>query len=298
MENNFICPRCHSALCISDAACSTCRLPLYFDVARSLVVDNVSFPDHNHAAVELAFKNGDFDFYSRDEKINAKFIHSFTLPLLRRSFSEPNIRILSVGCGIGIDVDMLVDLGYDAWGTDCGSRCLFWSKRKYPQRLVRCVDDTFPFPDNHFDFLMCHQVLEHVGVVGDTTALAENWKGRRQRFLDNLLRVTKPGGLINVATPNRLFPIDPGHAPNFMGVRLHGPFDYFLTSYGDMRRYFRNNRVSALSPLGYYAGTCCSSMQIAGRAFLLYQRFVDRFPALQGTPLNPLTNVLVRKGAA
>jgi SAM-dependent methyltransferase len=300
MENlvQFVCPRCKSELNLTAGSCSTCGLPMSVDSSGILTVAGAMFRDHDHAAAQKAFDEGRYDYYSHDEQVNIRFINDFTTPLLDRVFPRQDrsqVRILSVGCGVGIDIEMLIDMGYDAWGADCGSRCLFWPNRKYPNRLTRCMDDTLPFPNAHFDFVMAHQVLEHVGVVGDSMELAPDWKDRRQRFLSNLLQVTKPGGFLNVATPNRLFPIDPGHAPNFWGIRVHGPFDRFLTSYGDMNRYFNGHNVKALSPLGYYTGTSCATRGRVGKSFLAYQKILDRIPFLQASLFNPLANVLVQR---
>ena len=294
----YVCPKCKAELCISNEACASCGLSMKVNGSGSLWIDGAIFPDHDHEEALKAFGSGNYDYYNRDEQINKRFIDDFSVPLLERLYGSSDkckLRILSVGCGVGIDVDMLRELGYDAWGSDCGSRCLFWPKRRFPEYLVQCTDETLPFHDNFFDFVMCHQVLEHVGVVGDTIVTHPDCRKIRQSFLNNLLRVTKPGGYINVATPNRTFPIDPGHAANFCGVRIHGPFDYFLTSYSDMRRYFAGQEVKALSPDKYYAGTCTGNRGRLGVYFKNYLKFLDRFPALQGTCLNPLTNVLIRK---
>jgi SAM-dependent methyltransferase len=268
------------------------------DASGSLWIEGADFPDHNCADAREAREAGNLDFYEQDEQLNKHFINDFSIPLLERLYGDSDkhtLKILSVGCGVGIDVDILIGLSYDAWGTDCGSRCLFWEKRSFPERLIRCTDDNLPFPDSFFDFVMCHQVLEHIGVVGDSIVTQPGYKSIRQKFLNNLLRVTKPGGRINVATPNRLFPIDPGHGPNCMGVRVHGPFDYFLTSYSDMRKYCVGHAVKALSPARYYAGTYTSTRPTLGAYFNKYLTFLDRHSLFQGTFLNPLTNALITK---
>ena len=264
----------------------------------SLWIAGADFPDHNRDEALEACKAGNLDFFEQDEKLNKHFINEFSVPLLERLYGRSDkraLKVLSVGCGVGIDVDILIGLTYDAWGTDCGSRTLFWGKRSFPERLIRCTDDNLPFPDNFFDFVMCHQVLEHIGVVGDSIVTQSDYRGIRQKFMNNLLRVTKPGGRINVATPNRLFPIDPGHGPNCIGVRIHGPLDHFLTSYSDMRKYCVGHDVKALSPAKYYAGTYTSTRPTLGAYFNKYLGFLDRHSFLQGTFLNPLTNALITK---
>lgn len=296
-ETSYICPQCKTELSIANAACSFCGLPMTIDASGSLWIDGANFPDHDHERAEAACESGNLEYYEKDEQINKRFINEFSIPLLECLYGlsdRQKVRILSVGCGIGIDVDILISRGYDAWGTDCGSRTLFWGKREFPERLVRCIDDKFPFPDKFFDFVMCHQVLEHIGVVGDSIITQPDYRAIRQRFIDNLLHITKPGGYINLATPNRLFPIDPGHAPNLVGVRIHGPLDRFLTSYSDMRKYCGGHDVKALTPHKYYAGTCASTRGNLGNCFNAYLKIIDRLPFLQGTFLNPLTNVLIR----
>ena len=297
-KSSYICPQCKTDLSMANEACSTCGLSMKVDSSGSLCIDGADFPDHDHQQALAAREAGNLNYYENDEQLNQRFINEFSVPLLQHLYgasNKQNLKVLSVGCGVGIDVDILTALSYDAWGTDCGSRTLFWGKRRFPERLVRCTDDNFPFPDNSFDFVMCHQVLEHVGVVGDTIVTQLDCRGIRQKFLNNLLRVTKPGGYVNVATPNRMFPIDPGHAPNFLGLRFHGPFDYFLTSYSDMRKYCPGHEVKPLSPYKYYGGTSASTRGTLGACFKKYLMFLDRFSSLQATFLNPLTNVLIRK---
>jgi SAM-dependent methyltransferase len=292
----YVCPACRRPLEIKDQKCFACGFALVLNDSGSLIVADEFFPDHNHDAVVDALHRGEWTFYERDEFINAQFTEKFCVPLIRRIFgARKDVNILSVGCGVGADVKLLRQEGYNAWGTDCGSRCLFWSRLSQPEFLAQCTDRNLPFPTESFDFVMCHQVLEHVGVVGDSMVLQKAWFERRKEFIANIMRVVKKGGYFNIATPNRLFPLDPGHAPNFLGIRIHGPFDYFLTSYGDMRSYFSDAEVRPVTPYGYYAGTFASRAGVVGSAFNAYIRFLDRHPALQGTFLNPLANVLARK---
>jgi len=297
-QSIYICPRCRTSLAISDGHCASCNLPIEVDAFGIVSINGANFPDHDHERALKAFENGNYEYYADDERLNMRFINDFSAPLLASLYDEserPTVRVLSVGCGVGIDVEILRNMGYNAWGMDCGSRCMFWLKRQYPDRLVRCTDESLPFPDNFFDFVMCHQVLEHVGVVDDSTTLQRNYRERRKQFLHNLLRVTKSGGYLNIATPNRLFPVDPGHAPNFMGVRVHGPHYHFLTSYGDMARYCHGHIVKPLSPRHYYAGTSLATRGTLGKLFTRYLTILDRFSLLRGTFLNPLTNVLIQK---
>jgi len=303
MEQNlgdlaYVCPGCRAPLVVSAGHCGACYFPIELTEHGFLRVPGDSFLDQDHTLVVQALAAGNLRYYDKDERINRQFILKFSVLLVERLFdNRRDVRILSVGSGIGIDVEILRELGYQAWGTDCGSRCLVWPQRAQPEYLAQCADEHMPFADGFFDFVMCHQVLEHIGVVGDSIVVQPNSREIRQRFLDNLVRVTRLGGYINVATPNRTFPLDPGHAPNFFGVRVHGPLDRFLSSYGDMRSYFAKHDFEPLTPANYYAGTFASRAGRLGELFARYIRFLDRHPSLQGTFLNPLTNVLVHKVA-
>ena len=292
----LVCPNCLSPINFEGIECYSCKLPIKIEADGILCINNARFDDWNRKQVEQAFKDGMHNWFDEDDERNKHFMDSFSVPLLKSLYPIPQgIRVLSVGCGTGLDVETLCDLGYEAWGIECGERSIFWPIRKHADRKIRCLDDSLPFPDAHFDLVMCHQVIEHVGVVGDTTIPAKDWKQQRQRFMNNIMRVTKIGGHLNIATPNRLFPIDPGHGSNFLGVRVHGPFDRFLTSYGDMKRYCIGQSLRALSPLGYYSGTSAFSRGRAGKTFLIYQKLLDRASFLYGSLFNPLTNVLVQR---
>jgi SAM-dependent methyltransferase len=67
--------------------------------------------------------------------------------------------------------------------------------------------------------------------------LAPSTGANRKKAVDELLRVTKPGGLIIVVTPNRLFPIDE-HGAGKTGLRWHLPFRDQTLSYFELRKLF------------------------------------------------------------
>jgi len=68
-------------------------------------------------------------------------------------------------------------------------------ERRFPGvTFVRIDSGVLPFPDNHFDFLFCSAVVEHVGD-----------HGRQRQFINEALRVSR-GFLFT--TPNRFFPVE------------------------------------------------------------------------------------------
>lgn len=128
----------------------------------------------------------------------------WTVPVLERLGTTR--RVLSVGCGNGIDVLTLRSVGVNAHGVE--------RHRVDPEaeEFVSVVTEIpWPFSDDEFDAVLLLEVIEHVGVDDDDA---------RESLAAEIRRVTRPGGAIVIATPNRTFPIDEHGDP----VRIHSPF--------------------------------------------------------------------------
>ena len=106
---------------------------------------------------------------------------------------KPGERVLDAGCGTGVfTLDILAAgsrvVGLDISGTMLSAAC---NKTKgYPFSGVRGDMLRLPFRDNHFDKVVSITALEFIG----------NAKGA----VDELFRVTRPGGRVVVATLNSL----------------------------------------------------------------------------------------------
>ena len=175
-----------------------------------------------------------------EERDNVRFTRQYTAPLLARLIGPPSAggSVLSAGCGVGIDVDVLTDLGWDAHGIEPGYRGEAWARRRHPDRLRSADGRALPFADARFDAATSYGVIEHVGAVGDSVAVHDDVWEARAAFARELARVTRPGGAIVLSTPNRLFPIDFFHGTDRFGLRWHSPKERFTLSFDDMRRLF------------------------------------------------------------
>lgn len=169
----------------------------------------------------------------------------FWIPLFKRRFKKQlangdRPRLLSVGCGIGVEVDMLCEAGFACYGIDNGNRTKEWPKRQNNAGLLLANAMHMPFPDCAFDAVFCGCVFPHVGVVGDSNRTTERYLEDRQKLADEMVRVTKPDGLVVACSPNRSCPLDIFHgreAGSYL-PRLNPPGSRFLLSIGDYKRMF------------------------------------------------------------
>ncbi|WP_303774097.1 class I SAM-dependent methyltransferase [Anaerolinea thermophila] len=102
-------------------------------------------------------------------------------------------RVLVDGCGVGMYLARFVPLAQQAVGLDIEHERTVEAHQSAPQ-VVCGAGEALPFPANHFDFLLSHEVLEHV--QDDAQAIRE------------MVRVLKPGGRIALFCPNRGYPFE------------------------------------------------------------------------------------------
>lgn len=102
-------------------------------------------------------------------------------------------RVLENGCGIGIYAekinpyaDELVGMEYDF------ERAVTAHQKILP--ILNAAGEDLPFPDQSFDFILSHEVLEHV-------------KDDRQAVCE-MVRTLKTGGRAVIFTPNRGYPFE------------------------------------------------------------------------------------------
>lgn len=117
------------------------------------------------------------------------------LDLIRRYVRFDGVRILDVGCGIGVYVDKFRSLGAHAFGVDLDVEKLTQAHRaKRLQLLAAALSEALPFPDNYFDVVLLHEVIEHV--ADDRKTICE------------AVRVVRRNGRVIVFAPNRLYPLE------------------------------------------------------------------------------------------
>lgn len=105
---------------------------------------------------------------------------------------QSTMKVLSIGCGIGYELDWLFKNGYtNLYGIDINPRSLDVAKRNCPQAHLRYGDVyKIPFETNSIDLVLLIEVIEHLDCP--TKALGE------------IYRVLKPDGVLLLTTPNRM----------------------------------------------------------------------------------------------
>lgn len=83
-------------------------------------------------------------------------------------------KILDVGCGIGFVSQLYPN--FDIVGIDISDEML----KRNPHKWQKASAESIPFPDNHFDFVVCRSLLHHLD--------------KPEIGLKEMYRVLKPGG--------------------------------------------------------------------------------------------------------
>ncbi len=102
-------------------------------------------------------------------------------------------RVLDNGCGVGIYLAQMERYDGEVHGLEFDAERAQRALEHGPN-LVRGASEALPYRDDSFDFVLSHEVLEH---VADDRAAARE-----------ILRVLRPGGRLALFVPNRGYPFE------------------------------------------------------------------------------------------
>ena len=110
-------------------------------------------------------------------------------------------RLLENGCGVGMYILHLLPYAGDVIGLEYdferareAGESLSSEQHSILTSVISGAGEALPFPDESYDAILSHEVLEHV--QDDSLAVSE------------MVRVLKPGGRIAVFVPNRGYPFE------------------------------------------------------------------------------------------
>ncbi len=115
------------------------------------------------------------------------------LEMVRRFIDLEGARVLDVGCGIGTYVRRFRQYTDHVHGVEVEAERVAQASRDLPD-IVQGVGEALPYPDRQFDLVFSNEVIEHV-------------QDDRQTARE-MVRVTRPDGLVVVFAPNRLYPFE------------------------------------------------------------------------------------------
>jgi SAM-dependent methyltransferase len=295
---SLICPACRNTTLTvqgEDITCVDCGRHFGFSGQFPDLIIGERFED-----------SSDEELLLYEEQSNAYLTENYFLPLFRRLWPEQDfIKLLSCGCGTGVDVDLLNKNGFECIGIDCGNRTNVWHRRQHRECLFLANGKHLPFEDKSFDGAFCGCVLPHVGVVGDTNQVRDNYYDERLALAREMSRVVKPGGKMVLASPNRLFPLDIFHdrKAGSYKPRINWPTSRFLLSLKDYRNLFiESGCVKAETlPVNNYWGFVRSKKSWKGFiiglpvAFIFWLVSQESLKFLRNSPINPWLVVLITR---
>jgi SAM-dependent methyltransferase len=110
--------------------------------------------------------------------------------------SPDRLRVLDIGCGIGLVEQELEQKVADLWGTDMSEKSVEIAKARAPAtHFIHSAGETLPFDSGWFDAAFTICVIHHVPPA------------ERAKFIGEMLRVLRPGGVAIIFEHNPLNPM-------------------------------------------------------------------------------------------
>jgi SAM-dependent methyltransferase len=143
---------------------------------------------------------------------------------------QPGKRVLELGCGTGLFTRMLAPVGVHLTSIDISSELLRTARGKSPELSFILADaHELPFAENTFDAVIGSSVLHHL---------------QARLALQEIRRVTRPGGRLAFAEPNML-------NPQILLQKNIGPLKRWLGDSPDETAFLRWSLARDLHRAGY-----------------------------------------------
>lgn len=177
-------------------------------------------------------------------------------------------RVLENGCGVGLYLARLSQRGNVAVGLEYEFPRA-WEAHRIADHVVAGAGEALPFPDEALDFILSHEVLEHV--QDDQAAIEE------------MVRTLRPGGRMALFVPNRGYPFET-HGIYWRGKYRFGNIPLVNYLPGNLRdRIAPHVRVYSAQDMGsLFAGL---PVRVIERTFVFggYDNIIARWPTFGRT---------------
>lgn len=145
-------------------------------------------------------------------------------------FADSNY-VLDLGCGDGVLTWLLANSGFRVTGIDLSDEAIQLATFQHQKRNSKAkliVGNSKKLPDKAFDGIVASDVIEHTDSPSD--------------FIDEILRLLKPGGKCIITTPLRYTcsPLDPEHT-----------FEWFYEEFNDFLGSYNVIEVGQTHPVAY-----------------------------------------------
>jgi SAM-dependent methyltransferase len=177
-------------------------------------------------------------------------------------------RVLEVGCGAGTDLVRFARGGAEVTGVDVAESAIALARKNFEIQGLKADlrvenGEALPFPDDHFDFVYAHGVVQYT---------ADD-----QRLVDECRRVLKPGGQVLFQVYNRISWLNALSKLMKVGLEHKGAPVLKKYSWGEFARLLRGFREVTIVPERFPVK---SRLHGGWKGVLFNQMFVGTFNAL------------------
>ncbi len=145
-------------------------------------------------------------------------------------------RVLDMGCGTGWFTHELIKRGGEVVSSDIGHQLLLATRTKTAESsLVVNSLEALGFVDACFDIVLCTEVIEHT--PNPRQAVAE------------LMRVLKPGGVLVLTVPNRVWQFSVAVADK-LGIRPYKGFENWV-GWNELEQWIEQENGQLESKIGF-----------------------------------------------
>lgn len=181
---------CHDAcpLC-ENSACETVGIKDGYTVMRCTSC-GLYYTQQMPSPQALAEYYADYDVNTKNIRYGSAKIRRYFMRLAPLRFLTARKAFLDVGCNTGFCVEAARRLGFEQCvGLDLSAGAIEIAQRQYGHNEFYCQTlEDFAATGRQFDAVVCMEVIEHLAQLHD--------------FLDALRRITRPGGMLYITTPD------------------------------------------------------------------------------------------------